>query len=110
MIQERKVIVIDLDGTLCKIKKEWQRYENVEPNLEVIEKLREYKEKGFYIIIHTGRNMRTFEGNIGKINAVTLKIIHKWLDKHNVPYDEIIIGKPWCGFDGFFSCHCFLIG
>lgn len=25
-----------------------------------------------------------------------------WLQKHDVPYDEIIIGKPWCGYDGFY--------
>ena len=46
--------------------------------------------------------MRTFEGNIGKINVHTLPIVIEWLKKHDVPYDEIIMGKPWCGFDGFY--------
>lgn len=50
----------------------------------------------------TARNMRTYEGNIGKINIHTLPIIIDWLNKHNVPFDEIIVGKPWCGNEGFY--------
>lgn len=46
--------------------------------------------------------MRTFNGSIGKINANTLPIIIDWLNKHHVPYDEIITGKPWCGFEGLY--------
>ena len=61
-----------------------------------------YKENGFYIIINSSRNMRTFKGNVGKINAITLKIIFEWLDKHKIPYDEVHVGKPWCGFNGLY--------
>ena len=25
-----------------------------------------------------------------------------WLKKHDVPYDEIWVGKPWCGDNGFY--------
>ena len=46
--------------------------------------------------------MRTFEGNLGKINAVTLKTILQWLSRHKIPYDEIHVGRPWCGFEGFY--------
>ena len=46
--------------------------------------------------------MRTYEGNVGKINIHTLPVIIKWLEEHNIPYDEIIVGKPWCGFEGFY--------
>ena len=46
--------------------------------------------------------MNTYENNLGKINANTAKIIFKWLDEHGVPHDEIIFGKPWCGFKGFY--------
>ena len=60
------------------------------------------KENGFEIIISTSRNIRTYEGNVGKINANTLPIIIKWLDKNSVPYDEIYVGKPWCGIEGFY--------
>ncbi len=97
-----KFIVIDMDGTLCKSKKGSQEYIDVEPNNLVIQKLKEYKSLGFSIAILSARNMRTYKGNIGKINAVTLKTILQWLDKHDVPYDEVYIGKPWCGLKGFY--------
>lgn len=46
--------------------------------------------------------MRTYQGDIEKIEHNTLPIIVEWLDKHKVPYDDIVIGKPWCGYDGFY--------
>ncbi len=46
--------------------------------------------------------MRTHQGNIGKINANTLPVIIEWLTKNNIPFDEIHIGKPWCGNGGFY--------
>ena len=46
--------------------------------------------------------MRTFDGEIGKINVHTLPIIIDWLKENDVPYDEVIVGKPWCGKDGFY--------
>ncbi|MFS2220839.1 capsular biosynthesis protein, partial [Commensalibacter sp. A3DC] len=67
-----------------------------------IQKLREYKKQGFEIIIQTARNMYTYNGDIGKINANTLPIIIEWLKKHEIPYDEIYVGKPWCGKEGFY--------
>ncbi|GAA5216368.1 HAD hydrolase family protein [Corallincola platygyrae] len=95
-----KRIVIDLDGTITAA--ETSDYKNVSPNLAVVNKLREYKAQGFEIVIHTARNMRTYEGNVGKINIHTLPIILDWLKQHDVPFDEVIVGKPWCGFDGFY--------
>ncbi|AMG56006.1 HAD-IIIC family phosphatase [Citrobacter amalonaticus] len=93
-------IIIDLDGTLTEA--DTNDYKNVKPKLKVIKKLQEYKELGFSIVIMTARNMRTYEGNVGKINIHTLPIIIDWLNKHNVPFDEIIVGKPWCGNEGFY--------
>lgn len=95
-----KKLVVDLDGTITLANT--SDYPNVLPNIELIEKLREYKSLGFEIIIQTARNMRTFEGNVGKINVHTLPVITEWLERHNVPYDEIHVGKPWCGFEGFY--------
>lgn len=95
-----KRLVVDLDGTITLGNT--SDYRNVLPNMEVIEKLRLYREQGYEIVIQTARNMRTFEGNLGKINIHTLPIITEWLDRHEVPYDEIHVGKPWCGFDGFY--------
>ena len=100
IMQKIKKLIVDLDGTLTQA--DTADYKNVKPYSEVIEKLREYKKNGFEIIISTARNMRTYEGNVGKINIHTLPTIIEWLDKYNVPYDEIIVGKPWCGHDGFY--------
>lgn len=95
-----KRLVVDLDGTITTADS--KDYQQVSPNLAVIEQLRRYQQDGFTITIFTARNMRTFEGNVGKINIHTLPIITAWLDKHEVPYDEVIVGKPWCGHDGFY--------
>ncbi|WP_081136807.1 HAD hydrolase family protein [Halomonas sp. BC2] len=95
-----KNIVIDLDGTLTVDSD--SGYENKPLNIAVLEQLKEYKARGFKIIVHTSRNMRTYDGNVGKINIHTLPTIIEWLDKHAVPYDEIHVGKPWCGFEGFY--------
>ncbi|GGE89426.1 HAD hydrolase family protein [Shewanella carassii] len=95
-----KRLIVDLDGTLTL--GDSKDYSAVSPRLDVIAKLREYQAQGFDIVISTARNMRTFEGNVGKINIHTLPVITAWLDKHQVPYDEILVGKPWCGHEGFY--------
>lgn len=95
-----KKLVVDLDGTITLANT--SDYREVLPNTEVIETLRSYRAMGYEIIIQTARNMRTYEGNVGKINVHTLPVITEWLARHDVPYDEIHVGKPWCGFDGFY--------
>lgn len=102
MIHKDRCIILDIDGTLCPIKSDHQKYEDLRPIPEILEKLREYKERGFYVVLYTARNMRTYDGNIGKIMANTAKVILDWLDNYNVPYDEIHFGKPWTGKGGFY--------
>lgn len=94
-----KRIIIDLDQTLCYSEGD---YSNALPNQAVIDKLREYHAIGFKVIVHTSRNMRTYEGNIGKINVHTLPVVLDWLQRHDVVFDEVIVGKPWCGNEGFY--------
>jgi len=96
-----KRIVVDLDGTLT-IDAAGVRYEDKEPNALMIERLRQYKAAGFNIVVATARNMRTYGGSIGHITANTLPVVIEWLKRHDVPYDELHIGKPWCGTDGFY--------
>ena len=102
MIESEKVIVMDIDGTLCEIKSKEQPYLDVIPKFNILEKLNKMKQEGFYIILYTSRQMRTYDGNIGKINANTGKILFQWLEKYDVPFDEIYFGKPWCGKNGFY--------
>lgn len=95
-----KKLIVDLDNTISfTINGD---YKSSSLNHELVKMLIEYKKLGFEIVISTARNMRTYEGNIGKINVHTLPIIINWLNEHNVPYDEIIVGKPWCGEKGFY--------
>lgn len=96
-----KRLVIDLDGTLT-IDSAGTGYPDKAPNHEVIAKLRTYRAAGFEIVIHTSRNMRTYGGVVGRINVHTLPGIIEWLDLHDVPYDEVVVGKPWCGTEGFY--------
>lgn len=96
-----KRLVLDLDGTIT-IDDPMLPYAEKLPDLDVVEKIREYKALGFDIIIFSARNMRAYKGSVGKINAITLPEMINWLSAHCIPYDEIHIGKPWCGHDGFY--------
>ncbi|EPB5648973.1 capsular biosynthesis protein [Citrobacter braakii] len=102
MINKMKSIVFDVDGTLCPIRKPDEDYSELEPFEEMISLLREYKSKGFYIILYSARNMNTFQGNVGRIAAVTGKQLMEWLERHDIPYDEMHLGKPWPGRGGFY--------
>ena len=96
-----KTLVIDLDGTLT-VEGSAENYGNVLPRHDTIAMVREYARRGFKIAIVTSRNMRTFGNSIGRINAVTLPIVIDWLKRHDVPFDEIHVGRPWCGDEGFY--------
>lgn len=96
-----KRLVMDLDDTLT-IAGSADNYLDVAVREDVVQRLRDYKADGFEIVISTARNMRTHAGNVGKITVHTLPIITQWLQKHDVPYDEIWLGKPWCGTEGFY--------
>jgi capsule biosynthesis phosphatase len=94
-------IVIDLDGTLT-IPGSAQTYNALKPRQAVVQQLRHYAASGFRIAIMTSRNMRTHANSIGRINAETLPVVIDWLKRHDIPFDEIHVGKPWCGDGGFY--------
>jgi capsule biosynthesis phosphatase len=96
-----KRLVFDLDGTLALDEPE-RPYAERRPNKALIQKLHDYRAHGFEIVICSARNMRTHQNSIGKINALTLPVIIDWLTAHDIPYDEIHVGKPWCGTEGFY--------
>jgi capsule biosynthesis phosphatase len=95
-----KKLVIDLDDTISKTYN--GKYTESKPIPVVIDKIREYKSLGYDIIIYSSRNMRTYNRNVGEINIHTLPVILDFLKKYDIPHDEVIVGKPWCGFDGFY--------
>jgi len=87
-------IVFDLDGVICELKKPSESYADVIPKNDVIEKMKELKEDGHYLIIHTARHMRTCDGDVSKVIEKIGKITEDWLEEWKVPYDELIFGKP----------------
>ena len=93
--REKMRIVFDLDGVICELKKPSESYADVIPKNDVIEKMKEVKEDGHYLIIHTGRHMRTCDGDVSKVIEKIGKITEDWLEKWKVPYDELIFGKPY---------------
>jgi len=94
-------IILDLDGTLTFDDIDIPYHEK-RPRLDMISRVKEYKEMGFRIIISTARNMNSFDNSIGLINVHTLPVVLAWLKKHDIPFDEIHVGKPWCGHEGFY--------
>ncbi len=107
-MEERKrefegyTLVFDIDGTLCPVKRKEERYEDVVPYPDMVEKLRYYHDGGAKIVLFTSRNMNSFDRNIGLINKVTARVLLDWLDRWEIPYDELIYGKPWPGHKGFY--------
>lgn len=95
-------IVVDVDGTLCSIKQPNQSYQDVKPNKKLIAMLHRYQARGYNILLYTARNMKTYDGNLGKINKNTAPILLEWLAEWDVPYDEILFGKPWPRKHGFY--------
>ena len=96
-----KRLVMDIDGTLTYLSP-GTSYSEVKPRLDMIEKVKEYHRQGFEIILYTSRNMNTYNKSIGEITAFTVPVIIEWLNKYCVPYNELHIGKPWCGKEGFY--------
>ena len=87
-------LCIDLDGVICNLKLQGETYDQLLPVPGAPEALKALKESGHYIIINTARHMKTCQGNLGSVQARISLITLKWLEKYEIPYDEIYFGKP----------------
>ena len=76
---------MDLDNTIWVTTD--GNYANAAPKTDVIAQMRRYK-------------ANSFEGNVGKIQMHTVPIIMDWLERLDVPCNELLIAKPWRGHDG----------
>lgn len=94
--------IIDVDGTLCPLKKKDERYEDLVPYARMVQQVRRYHEEGAKIVLFTSRTMNTYGGNIGLVNKHTAKPLMDWLEHWQIPYDEIVFGKPWPGHNGYY--------
>lgn len=87
--------MIDIDGTISELKKAGQTYGDLRLNPGAAEKIHALKAAGHYIILQTARHMKTCGGDQGQVVAKIGKATLDWLEKNNVPYDEIYFGKPY---------------
>ena len=98
-MDKKQTIVIDIDDTICFTNHNYQdakqKYGNALPNNKVIDGMRILKRQGFHIILLTARRMLTHNGDIEKIIEDVGKITTDWLERYDVPYDELIWGKPY---------------
>ena len=101
-------ICFDLDNTLVSFPKIPGDYTSVEPIQENINFLKYLKNFGHTIIIYTARQMKTFQGNQGKLLANIGKVTFDSLEKLDIPFDEIYFGKPYADYyidDKAISCY-----
>ena len=86
-------IAVDLDGTICPIKRPDQSYADLEPLPGAADRLRELRAAGHRVIIITARNMATCQSNLGMVMKNVGKITLDWLERYGIEYDEIYFGK-----------------
>lgn len=102
VIQEnfKKTLVVDIDNTIT-IDNSSPHYSEKTPNLPLIQKLKDYRAKGYEIILFSSRRMRTCRNDESKVLADIAHITIEWLKQHGVPYDGIKFGKPYAE-NGFY--------
>ncbi|CAF1198959.1 unnamed protein product [Rotaria magnacalcarata] len=85
----------DLDNTLVSHPFEHGDYDSVVPKLQNIQLVRELHNAGHYIIIQTARRMKTHQSNVGAVIADIGRVTLETLAKFEIPYDELLFGKPY---------------
>lgn len=94
-------LIMDLDNTIT-IDESASIYESKKPNLEVVKAMKNAEKLGMSSTIFSSRNMKTFNGDLKKIEGITRPIAENWLEENHVYYSDLILGKPWCGSEGWY--------
>lgn len=89
----KKTIVFDVDDTILTTVN--RDYANSKPKEEVVKGLRALKKAGWYIILQTARGMGRSNGDIEVVREQVTKEIEEFCFKYNVPFDKLLLGKPW---------------
>jgi capsule biosynthesis phosphatase len=96
MSEKKKRLIFDIDGVIAIHPKDGKNYASrSKPDKELIELMRVARFQGHTIILFTARKMRSNNSNVGAVIADTGLETLKWLNKYQVPYDEIYFGKPF---------------
>ncbi|SLN11060.1 hypothetical protein ROJ8625_00239 [Roseivivax jejudonensis] len=102
MIETEKALVVDVDGTLCAIKRPDESYADMVPEPRMLARLRALHAEGWHIILSSARGMRSNDGNVGRIGKTAAPGMLQWLIEHEIPFDELHLAKPWPGRQGFY--------
>lgn len=92
----KRTIVFDVDDTICFTPN--RDYSKSYPDDEMVEGMRTLKESGWHIILMTARGMGRSNGDINSVREQVMNEIESFCETYDVPYDEIIIGKPFASY------------
>ena len=87
-----KIYCFDLDGVICNNTD--GDYVNAKPKSDAIKKINSLHDKGNEIIIFTARYMGRNNNNISKAYDEGYEFTRSQLEKWNVKYHKLILGKP----------------
>ena len=95
-----KSFCFDLDDTICfpnhSETDTYEKYGKAYPNDQLISYMRCLKDKyDCHIVILSARRMLTHHGDLEAIKDDVGEITETWLKTHDVPYDELVFGKPY---------------
>ena len=96
-----KTIVIDMNATLAGPAVE-RNYASCAVIPKTVAALRRMHADGWRVVIFSARGMRTYSGDLESITEHVLPVMQDWLDRHEIPYDELHVAKPWAGRRGFY--------
>lgn len=93
-MRKYKSVCFDLDGTIASYDDGWQGASNIGEPLERGCQLLKECAKKYYIIIYSCRSNPNL--NSGYTEGRLAQYIIDWLNKHDLPYDEVYVGpgKP----------------
>ena len=84
-----KRIIVDIDDTLCTVIN--RDFINAIPYQDVIDKVNEYYDKGYEIVISTARGQNSCK-TPEEMQEKYFKVTKEWLDKAGVKYHKLEIG------------------
>ena len=84
-----KRIIVDIDDTLCSVIN--RDFLNAIPYQDVIDKVNEYYDKGYEVVISTARGQNSCN-TPEEMQEKYFKVTKEWLDKVGVKYHKLEIG------------------
>jgi len=92
-VNPNHVICVDVDDTICSTVN--RDYANSEPIMPIVEKLRQAKAAGYQVVLYTARGQGRSDGQWETVADEVLGEVVAFCERHAVPYDRIVLGKPW---------------